>query len=56
MDKPLEFSHAGAQEQRPHRNAPQAPALDSGDSIAGGVSADEVAAEQEMRVHWGKIN
>jgi hypothetical protein len=54
MDQRLEFSRAGAQEHGPYRHAAQAPTLDSGDSITGGVSADEVAAEKEMRVHWGK--
>jgi hypothetical protein len=54
VDKALELSGAGAQEQSPHRHAAQAPPLEFGDSIAGCVSADAIAAKQEMRVHWGK--
>jgi len=54
MDQRLELPHTGMQKQSPHRHAAQAPALDSGDSLTGRISANEVAAEKEMRVHWGK--
>ena len=56
VNKRLEFSRARIHEQSAHWHAAEAPSLQSGDSIASRIAADDIAAKKEMPVHLGEIS